>query len=123
MTVPFYYPEHEIPFDYFRYTQFGLKHLLESAGFKVIEMEWLEGYWGTIAFQLQLIGKNLPIHPKKVPFFPWNLPFCILMWVFRLQCRLVSPCFSILDRFRKRVDTGHPKNYAVIAMKKDTLHK
>ncbi len=37
LTVPFIWDEHEQPFDYARYSSFGLKHLLEKKGFKVIE--------------------------------------------------------------------------------------
>jgi SAM-dependent methyltransferase len=37
LTVPFVWDEHEQPFDYARYSSFGLRHLLESHGFKIIE--------------------------------------------------------------------------------------
>lgn len=37
MTVPFVWDEHEQPFDYARYSSFGLKHLLKKSGFEVIE--------------------------------------------------------------------------------------
>ena len=36
-TVPFIWDEHEKPFDYARYSSFGLKHLFEKNGFKVVE--------------------------------------------------------------------------------------
>jgi SAM-dependent methyltransferase len=35
ISVPFVYPEHEQPFDYFRFTRFGITELLEKAGMKV----------------------------------------------------------------------------------------
>src|SRR5262249_16277822 len=37
--VPFLYWIHEQPFDYHRYTEFGLKYLFESAGFEVLEVK------------------------------------------------------------------------------------
>jgi len=37
ITVPFVWDEHEQPFDYARYSSFGLKHLLEKSGFEIIE--------------------------------------------------------------------------------------
>ena len=37
LTVPFVWDEHEQPFDYARYSSFGLRHLLESHGFAIIE--------------------------------------------------------------------------------------
>lgn len=36
MTIPFLWQEHEQPNDFARYTTFGIKHLLESNGFKII---------------------------------------------------------------------------------------
>lgn len=36
MTLPFLWDEHEQPYDYARYTTFGLKALLERNGFKII---------------------------------------------------------------------------------------
>ncbi len=38
-SAPLFYEEHEKPYDFFRYTQFGLRHLLEAAGFSVREVE------------------------------------------------------------------------------------
>lgn len=37
MSVPFVWDEHEQPFDYARYSSFGLKYMLETHGFEVIE--------------------------------------------------------------------------------------
>ncbi|MEW6470164.1 MAG: class I SAM-dependent methyltransferase [Bacteroidota bacterium] len=36
ITVPFMWGEHEQPYDYARYSSFGLRHLLEKHGFEVI---------------------------------------------------------------------------------------
>ena len=36
LTVPFVWDEHEQPYDYARYSSFGLKSLLEKHGFKII---------------------------------------------------------------------------------------
>lgn len=37
LTVPFVWDEHEQPYDYARYSSFGLKALLERHGFRVLE--------------------------------------------------------------------------------------
>lgn len=39
MTVPFVWDEHEQPYDYGRYTSFGVRHLLEKAAFNVLALE------------------------------------------------------------------------------------
>jgi hypothetical protein len=38
LTVPFVWDEHEQPFDFARYSSFGLRHLLKRAGFEVKEL-------------------------------------------------------------------------------------
>ncbi len=37
LTVPFVWDEHEQPFDYARYSSFGLKSLFEKHGFRIVE--------------------------------------------------------------------------------------
>ncbi len=51
LTVPFVWDEHEQPYDYARYSSFGLKYLLEKNGFRVIKSKKLGGD-PTILFQL-----------------------------------------------------------------------
>jgi SAM-dependent methyltransferase len=38
-TTPFIWEEHEIPYDFARYTSFALKQLFESSGFEVVKIE------------------------------------------------------------------------------------
>jgi len=38
LSVPFVWEEHEVPFDFGRYTSFGVKHILEKHGFTVLEL-------------------------------------------------------------------------------------
>lgn len=47
LTVPFQWRVHEAPYDYFRYTRYGLNHLLSEAGFKNISIEETGGFWTT----------------------------------------------------------------------------
>ncbi len=51
LTVPFVWDEHEQPYDYARYSSFGLKALLEKNGFKIISHKKLAAD-ATILFQL-----------------------------------------------------------------------
>jgi SAM-dependent methyltransferase len=52
ITCPFVYPEHETPFDYARYTQFALRHLLEKNGFDVVVADKKGNVIETICQQL-----------------------------------------------------------------------
>lgn len=44
LTVPFMYPLHETPYDYYRYTEFGLRELAETAGLSVVVLQPYGGY-------------------------------------------------------------------------------
>lgn len=48
MTVPFVWDEHEQPYDFGRYTSFGLTALLERNGFKVVALRKTAGYIRTL---------------------------------------------------------------------------
>ena len=41
LTVPFMWPEHEMPYDFYRYTSNGLRNILEQQGFEVVEQSKL----------------------------------------------------------------------------------
>jgi len=46
-SAPFIWHIHEAPRDFFRYSEFGLKHLFEKAGFETLELIPLSGFWVT----------------------------------------------------------------------------
>jgi len=51
ITTPFCWNEHETPYDYARYSSFGITHLLEKHGFKVIAIK-KSGNFARVNFQL-----------------------------------------------------------------------
>jgi SAM-dependent methyltransferase len=51
ITVPFSWNEHEVPYDFGRYTSFGIRHLLEKHGFEVVELQ-KSGNFARVNFQL-----------------------------------------------------------------------
>lgn len=46
-TVPLFWHIHEQPRDFFRYTRYGLSYLFEDAGFQLLELKPLSGFWMT----------------------------------------------------------------------------
>jgi SAM-dependent methyltransferase len=55
-TVPFIWHLHEEPHDYYRVSSYGLRYLFEKAGFQVVEIKALSGFWVTAG---QLLVYNL----------------------------------------------------------------
>ncbi|HEX5003123.1 MAG TPA: class I SAM-dependent methyltransferase [Bacteroidia bacterium] len=111
MTTPFMVPLHEEPFDFFRYTKYGIKHLLESAGMRDVLITSFGEYFGVIiAFAIQLHLKAWRILSNKTGmrflysvynpfiFFFIALPQYIYLWYFkapvlkRLKKYLSSAC-------------------------------
>lgn len=45
VTTPFMWGIHEEPRDFYRYTEYGLRHLLTSAGFADVEVRATSGVW------------------------------------------------------------------------------
>lgn len=37
LSIPFAWPEHEVPYDFARYTSFGITHVLNKSGYEVVE--------------------------------------------------------------------------------------
>jgi SAM-dependent methyltransferase len=50
-TVPFVWDEHEIPYDFGRYSEFGIRHVLRKAGFEVIKIQ-KDTHFIEVLFQL-----------------------------------------------------------------------
>ena len=52
VTAPMSQGEHQIPYDFFRYTSFGLRSICEHAGLKVLEICPFGGRWTRWAYEL-----------------------------------------------------------------------
>jgi SAM-dependent methyltransferase len=62
LTAPLVWELHEEPHDYFRYTSYGLRSLLEGAGFAVVEIEPIGGYFSTVAQLLRSCGSSTGLY-------------------------------------------------------------
>lgn len=66
LQVPFMWWVHEAPYDYYRYTRYGLQYMFEKAGFNDVQVHVQTGFWTmwTMKFNYQLarlIRGPLPI--------------------------------------------------------------
>lgn len=98
LSAPLFYEEHETPYDFYRYTQFAWRQLATEAGFAVESIEWLEGYYGTLSYQLMMASNSLP-----------------LVWLpVRILCFVLSLVFGFMDTKVKITSMGMPKNYRCV---------
>jgi SAM-dependent methyltransferase len=96
LSGPLYWPLHEEPFDFFRFTEHGLRFLLEGAGFVVVETRRNGGKWA-------LCGQVL-IHTIQETRL--NRPFLV---------RAINRLFARLDD--RSTGGTTPMNYVVVARK------
>ena len=52
LSAPQVWGLHEEPFDFYRFTKYGLKYLIEKCGFEVIRSDKTTGIWGTVGQRL-----------------------------------------------------------------------
>lgn len=67
LTTPFMWGVHEAPRDFYRFTEFGLRHLFERAHFTSIETTAVSGYWVTACLRLSYYLHRFGRGPFKVP--------------------------------------------------------
>jgi SAM-dependent methyltransferase len=61
MLVPLHWEEHEQPYDYWRFTQFALREMLNEVGFSGIEVKAINAYWAILGIHLVRI-----LHSRKL---------------------------------------------------------
>jgi SAM-dependent methyltransferase len=116
-TAPLFYEEHEKPYDFYRYTQFAWKHLMGEAGFEIIELKWMEGYFGTVAYEMETASKYLPTRPGEITPGTPGIILSPVMVAIRALFRVLAALFYRIDERARYTDRGFPKNYVVIVRK------
>jgi SAM-dependent methyltransferase len=92
ITIPFLWDEHEKPYDYARYTSFGLKHLFELHGFQITEhSKYLNDFRLIFLLINNYIYKVLKKHIPSI--FAW-----IFILIFTLPINLLGLISFILPK-------------------------
>ena len=73
LNTPFLYMLHEVPNDYYRFTRYAIKRLLDTAGLELVRLEEVGGYGAVIAdlvakamTALPLIGRPLALLTQAI---------------------------------------------------------
>lgn len=116
LSVPFLHPVHQAPHDYYRYTPYGLRHLLGEAGFDRVDVGSSGGYFTYVRDQLGDFAAHLPLGISARPS-SW------LSWPFRAFVRVEAAWLRFLLGFLRRLDApeSRPLQYFVIARRPDAM--
>jgi SAM-dependent methyltransferase len=115
VAVPFQgYREHQAPYDYYRYTQYGLQHLAEKAGLVVDEIRPVGGVFFLMAKMLHYLTGYWFLQPepawKKIAKKPLRFGYSLFK-----RAAFLLLCF--LDKRDSRRD--YPLQYLLICSKKN----
>ncbi len=111
LSMPLFSEEHEQPYDFYRYTQFALRHLAAHAGFDVESIAWVEGYYGALATQLVFAVQTVSRRDLRVPAAAIVAP--AMKIVFAAAARSLAAS----DRRERLVDRGMCANYRAVFVK------
>ena len=92
LAVPFLYGLHSVPYDYWRFTRFGLEELVRSAGLEVVETRG-QGGWFTLAGDVLKRGLS---HLRPAP----------LRWLLWLPLMPLATLLASLERGGGDYDAG-----------------
>ena len=101
LSAPMAWHQHQKPHDYFRYTSFGFKHLLEKGDMRVVEIRPMGGYFWFLSFNFQML--HYWLFPKtnsrwlKLLQMPFQL---VIHFVFSLILPLILYYMDGLDKIK-----------------------
>ncbi len=98
LTTRFLFPIHDAPGDYFRYTKYGLRHLLRR--FEIVELREETTAVGTVAVLLQRLG----MQAQTLNWMPLRAIWLVLAQGVRPFSFLISREYG--DSQRLRAETG-----------------
>lgn len=118
LSARLFFEEHEGPYDFFRYTQWGFRQLASLAGLEVKELGWVEGYHATLAHQLSIAAQELaPSYVSRVARWYEFLPLHIMVFALRIQFGVLARIFTSLDLREPDTRYGMCINYRMVLIK------
>ena len=108
VDVPHLSRYHELPHDYYRFTEHGLSHLAEAAGLEVVEVQPLGGLAAFLGHQVSTV---LVCSFWRIPVLKWGvfaanylLVVCPTIWLDRLLKTIDVFPSSLVGVFRRPLD-------------------
>lgn len=94
-SCPFFFPEHEVPYDFARYSSFGLQSLLEKHGFEITEYRKTGSF---LSAMIQMTALYIYYFINRIPFVK-HLLFILLITPLLLLALLIDAVFP--DRIKR----------------------
>jgi len=108
LTVPFQWWVHEAPYDYYRYTIYGLQYMFEKAGFKNINITPASGFFSMWVLKINYFSARFIKGPQFIRVFIRMV--MVPIWYLG---QLLAPILDKLDKNPNLETVG----YTVVAKK------
>jgi SAM-dependent methyltransferase len=106
-TVPFSWPIHEEPRDFYRYTKYGIKYLFEKNGFEIVEINALDGFAvkiiQSVVYVMQRLRKGGRINP--------------LWWIVPVIGSIMQALALYANKHRRNEDNPNTDHYSIVVRK------
>lgn len=102
LQVPWQWWIHEAPYDFFRYTPYGLRLLLERAGFSEINVQAQAGFFTMLTMKLNYFSLRFVRGPRTVRYL--IKAFLGVLWYLGQN---LAPLLDKLDRYWELEATGY----------------
>ena len=120
LTVPFFVPLHEVPHDYYRYTEFGLRHLISKSNFELQKIEVFGDYIAVIISLLvtphlklwNVISKKLRLRFLRTVYNPFIFLLIYLPQVLYLKMKNINYFNNMFKKMQYM-----PKGYGLVIKK------
>ncbi|HVS18640.1 MAG TPA: class I SAM-dependent methyltransferase [Planctomycetota bacterium] len=114
LTVPFMAPLHQLPYDYYRFTDEGLRKMFEAAG---LETEWIAARGNAASaagmvltqYLMRTLGARRANHDGSVSLSRWRAPLVLPLLA------VVQGLFAVLERLTD--DTSSCLGWSAVAIK------
>ncbi|MBA3845213.1 MAG: class I SAM-dependent methyltransferase [Planctomycetes bacterium] len=112
VTVPMSQAEHQTPYDFFRYTSFGLRSLFTEAGFEVESVVAFGGRYARLAYEL-------PAAFPTLDRFNWSLRHFVTLPI-RLPMHVLVRCAQAVLLLLDRRDSAskYPLGWGAVATRR-----
>lgn len=116
ITVPMAQGEHQVPYDFFRYTSYGLKSICSKAGFSEVDVVPLGGMPARLAYELPALLNLFP--PLRT--YRNVLVAALVLFPLRTLAALLIRALQYLLLWADRFDVKpvYPYGWSVTAVKK-----
>jgi SAM-dependent methyltransferase len=106
VTIPFAWEEHEVPYDFARYTSYGIEHLLRQAGFDKVRivkstssvLAICQMFIAYMSKYLSPRGRSLAIVFQLFIIFPLNIISLLMDAVFSKQYGYFCNCVIVCEK-------------------------